>query len=226
MNASETAPRDARSPDLTVKHRSIAVDGVRIFYREAGPPDALVVLLPHGYPSSSFQFRHFIAVLADNWRLIAPDYPGFGYSDTPPGFAYTFDGYADLMDRFVMALGLKRYALYLHDYGSQIGLRLAIKAPKRVAALIIQNGDIYADQLGPKYETLQAYWANPTPEGRQKLVDTVSEEGFRTEFVGEIDERLIQRIPPDLWKLSWPLMTLQRREIMVGLMEGLRENLA
>jgi pimeloyl-ACP methyl ester carboxylesterase len=226
MNASGTSPRDARSLDLTVKHRDMAIDGVRVFYRETGPADAAVVLLPHGYPSSSFQFRHFMAALADHWRLIAPDYPGFGYSDTPLGFAYTFDGYADLMDRFAMALGLKRYALYLHDYGSQIGLRLAIKAPERVAALIIQNGDIYEDQLGPKYETLKAYWANPTPEGRQKLVDAVSEEGFRDEFVGEIDEHLVQRIPPDLWKLSWPLMTPQRREIMVGLMEGLRENLA
>jgi pimeloyl-ACP methyl ester carboxylesterase len=226
MNASETSPRDARSPELTVKHRDIAIDGVRIFYREAGPADASVVLLPHGYPSSSFQFRNFMPALADHWRLIAPDYPGFGYSDTPMGFAYTFDGYADLVDRFAMALGLKRYALYLHDYGSQIGLRLAIKAPERVAALIIQNGDIYEDQLGPKYETLKAYWASPTPEGRQKLVDAVSEEGFRDEFVGEIAERLVERIPPDLWKLSWPLMTPQRREIMVGLMEVLRENLA
>jgi pimeloyl-ACP methyl ester carboxylesterase len=225
MNASETSPRDVCSPNLIVKHRYIAIDGVRIFYREAGPADASVVLLPHGYPSSSFQFRNFMPALADHWRLIAPDYPGFGYSDTPPGFAYTFDGYADLLDRFAMALGLKRYALYLHDYGSQIGLRLAIKAPERVAALIIQNGDIYEDQLGPKYETLQAYWAHPTSEGRQTLVDVVSEEGFRDEFVGELDERLIQRIPPDLWKLAWPLMTPQRREIMVGLMEGLRENL-
>jgi pimeloyl-ACP methyl ester carboxylesterase len=130
------------------------------------------------------------------------------------------------MDRFARALELKRYALYLHDYGSQIGLRLAIKAPERVAALIIQNGDIYEDQLGPKYETLKAYWANPNAKGRQKLVDAVSEGGFRDEFVGEIDERLVHKIPPDLWKLSWGLMTPQRREIMVGLMEGLRENLA
>ena len=225
MRANETSPRDARAPDLTVKHRYIAIDGVRIFYREAGLADASVVLLPHGYPSSSFQFRNFMVALADHWRLIAPDYSGFGSSDTPTGFAYTFDGYADLMDRFAMALGLKRYALYLHDYGSQIGLRLAIKAPERVAALIIQNGDIHEDELGPKYETLMAYWANPTPEGRQNC-GRVSEEGFRNEFVGEIDECLLQRIPPDLWKLSWPLMTPQRCKIMVGLMEGLRENLA
>ena len=161
MNA--TATSGARSRDLTSKHRYIAIDGVRIFYREAGPTDASVILLPHGYPSSSFQFRNFLPALADRWRLIAPDYPGFGYSDIPASFAYTFDGYADVMDRFARALGLKRYALYLHDYGSQIGLRLAIKAPERVAALIIQNGDIYEDQLGPKYETLKAYGLARTP---------------------------------------------------------------
>jgi pimeloyl-ACP methyl ester carboxylesterase len=226
MNASETWPRDARSPDLTVKHRYATINGIRIFYREAGPPEAPVVLLPHGYPSSSFQYRNFMPALADRWRLIAPDYPGFGYSDTPSDFPYTFDGYTDLLDRLAIALALQRYALYLHDYGSQIGLRLAIKTPQRVAALIVQNGDIYEDQLGPKYETLKAYWTNPTPEARQKLVDAVSEEGLRDEFVGEIDEHLVSRISPDLWKLSWSLLTPQRREIMVSLMEGLRENLA
>jgi pimeloyl-ACP methyl ester carboxylesterase len=227
MNAVETdvtSRSDARSADLAVKHQYTSIDGVRIFYREAGPADAPILLLPHGYPSSSFQYRNFMPALADRWRLIAPDFPGFGYSDTPRDFSYTFEGYADFMDRFTAAMKLKRYALYLHDYGSQIGLRLAIKAPARVTALIIQNGDIYEGQLGPKYETLKKYWANPTPEGRQTLVNAVSEEGFRDEFVGEIDERLIPRIPPDLWKLSWPLMTPQRREIMVRLMEGLREN--
>jgi pimeloyl-ACP methyl ester carboxylesterase len=218
--------KDRRTPDVSVKHRHIAIDGVRIFYREGGRAEAPVVLLPHGYPSSSFQFRNFIPALADRWRLIAPDYPGFGYSDTPTKFAYTFDGFAEFLDRFAIALKLQRYALYLHDYGSQIGLRLAIRAPARVAALIIQNGDIYEDELGPKYETLKAYWTSPSPERRQKLVDAVSEEGFQDEFVGEIEERLVELIPPDLWKLSWSLMTPQRQEIGVRLMEGLRENLA
>ncbi|MCP3138313.1 alpha/beta fold hydrolase [Pyxidicoccus xibeiensis] len=211
-----------------VLHKSLDLDGVRVFYREAGPPGAPVILLPHGYPCSSFQFRAFMPALADRWRLLAPDYPGFGYSDTPPpsDFDYTFDGYADLLDRFAQALGLTRYALYLHDYGSQIGLRLAIKAPERVAALIIQNGDIYEDTLGPRYRTLQEYWAKPSPAGRRKLSEAVSEEGFQDEFIGEVAEHLVERIPPDLWNLSWPLMrTPQRREIMVGLMEGLKENL-
>jgi pimeloyl-ACP methyl ester carboxylesterase len=214
--------------DLTVKHREIEIDGVSIFYREAGPPDAPVVLLPHGYPSSSFQYRNFMPALANRWRLVAPDFPGFGYSATPERtrFTYNFDGYAGFLQRFTVKLNLSRYALYLHDYGSQIGLRLAIKAPERVAALIIQNGDIYADELGPKYRPLQEYWENPTPEGRRMLEEVVTEEGFKDEFLNDVRDELKDRISPDLWRLSWPLLnTPERREIMVELMEGLKENL-
>ncbi len=217
---------DIRQPVASgVRHRTIDLEGVEIFYREAGRPDAPVLLLPHGYPSSSFQYRNLIPALADNWRLIASDYPGFGYSATPAAFDYSFAGYADLLDRFAKALDLKRYALYLHDYGSQIGLRLAMRAPERIAGLIIQNGDIYEDELGPKYDGLKTYWANPTPAGREKLEEGVTEKGFREEFLGEVEDRLRERISPDLWRLSWFLMTPERRDIMVGLMEGLRENL-
>jgi pimeloyl-ACP methyl ester carboxylesterase len=218
----------AVSTPRPVLHRTIVVDGIRIFYRDAGPEGGPVVLLPHGYPSSSFQFRHFMPALADRWRLLAPDFPGFGYSDTPDRarFAYTFDGYADFLERFTTAMRVTRYALYLHDYGSQIGLRLAMKRPERVDALIVQNGDIYEDELGPKYEPLKAYWANPTPEGRRKLAAAVSEDGFRDEFLNDVRADLVKRISPDLWKLSWPLMqTPERREIATALMEGLRENL-
>lgn len=217
-------PRAVRA-DLAVRHRHMTIDGVGIFYREAGPTDAPVVLLPHGYPSSSFQFRRFMPALADRWRLLAPDFPGFGYSDTPDGFAYTFDGYAELLQRFVDAQGVGRFALYLHDYGSQIGLRLAMRMPQRIAALIIQNGDIYEDELGPKYQALRAYWDHPTPERREPLVRAVSEDGFRDEFLNEVGDHLVERISPDLWRLSWSLMdTPKRRAIALGLMEGLREN--
>ncbi|WP_018654341.1 alpha/beta fold hydrolase [Actinomadura flavalba] len=212
-----------------MRHRTIEIDGIPTFYREAGPQHAPVVLLPHGYPSSSFQFRHYMPALADRWRLIAPDFPGFGYSGTPDPseFSYSFDGYADFLDRFVIKLGLSRYVIYLHDYGSQIGLRLAMGAPERVAGLIIQNGDIYEDRLGPKYAPLRAHWDDPTPESRAELAANVSEEGFREEFVGEIADRLVERVSPDLWRLSWTLMDDPvRREAMVGLMEGLRDNLA
>jgi pimeloyl-ACP methyl ester carboxylesterase len=214
-------------PNITpVLHRTIDINGIEIFYREAGPRDAPVVLLPQGYPASSFQFRHFMPALADRWRLIAPDFPGCGYSATPEDFAYDFDGYAAFLDCFATRLGARRYALYLHDFGSQIGLRLAIKAPERVAALIIQNGDIYEDQLGPKYEPLKEYWRNPAPESRAKLAEAVSEEGFKKEFLNDVRDELAARIPPDLWKLHWSLMTPERREIAVGVIAGLKENLA
>ncbi len=215
-----------RDADLRVRHHEITIDGYSVFYREAGRADAPVLLLPHGYPCSSFEFRNLMPALADRWRLLAPDYPGFGYSGTPEDFNYSFAGYADFLARFVSELGLTRYALYLHDYGTWIALRLAMQAPQRVSALVIQNGDIYEDAMGPKYAGLKAYFQNPTPQGREKLVAAVSEDGFRDEFLNEVGEQLAARIPPDLWKLCWPLMnTPQRREISLRLMEDLKENL-
>src|SRR5688572_19534220 len=209
-----------------VKHRFLELDGVRIFYREAGPLHAPVLLLPHGYPCSSYEFRNLMPLLADRWRLIAPDFPGCGYSDTPEGFAYDFDGYADFLDRFAAQLGIGRFAIYLHDFGSQIGLRLAIRRPQKIAALIIQNGDIYEDELGPKYAPLQEYFRNPSAEGRKKLAEAVSEEGYREEFLNEVRPELAEKISPDLWTLHWALTTPRRREIHVDVIAGLRENLA
>jgi pimeloyl-ACP methyl ester carboxylesterase len=204
---------------VPVSHRTVDVDGTSVFYREAGALDAPVVLLPHGYPSSSFQFRNLMPALGDRWRLVAPDYPGFGYSSAPEDFGYTFDAYADFLVRFTEVLDLRRYVIWLHDYGSQFGLRLAMTAPARVAGLIIQNGDIYADQHGPKYAPLKEYWNNPTPEGREKLAEAVSEEGFRDEFVGEIPEHLVDRVSPDLWRLSWAVLSdPQRRAKVVNLL--------
>jgi pimeloyl-ACP methyl ester carboxylesterase len=214
------------NPAEAVRHRRVDLDNVGIFYREAGPPDAPVILLPHGYPCSSYEFRNFIPLLADHYRLLAPDFPGCGYSDTPEGFAYTFDGYADFLDRFTARLHVDRFALYLHDFGSQIGLRLAIRRPDGVSALIIQNGDIYEDQLGPKYAPLQAYFRDPTPEGRAKLGEAVSEDGFRDEFLNDVRPELAERISPDLWKLHWSLMTPRRREIAIDAIAGLKDNLA
>jgi pimeloyl-ACP methyl ester carboxylesterase len=207
-------------PTTPVAHRTTTVDGVEIFYREAGPPDAPVVLLPHGYPCSSYQFRNFMAALGDRWRLIAPDAPGFGYSGTPANFSYTFEGYAQWLWRFTEVMGLDRYAIYLHDYGSQFGFELAVREPERVAALIIQNGDIYADEHGPKYRWLKDFWADPNPEGRAAMAANVSEDGFRDEFTGELPGYLAERVSPDLWTLHWRLMdTPQRRANVVGLFE-------
>ncbi|NRQ34739.1 alpha/beta hydrolase [Nonomuraea sp. NN258] len=203
-----------------VTHRTTDVDGIETFYREAGPPDAPVFLLPHGYPCSSYEFRNLMPALGDRWRLLAPDLPGFGHSATPDDFSYTFDGYAGFLERFTHVMGLRRYAIYLHDYGSQFGLRLALRAPERVAGLVIQNGDIYEDALGPKYAALKEFWADPTDEGRAALAQNVSAEGFRDEFVGELPAHLAERVSPDLWTLHWALMnTPRRRRNVVGLFE-------
>ena len=208
-----------------VNHLRTDVDGIKVFYREAGPRDAPVVLFPHGYPCSSYEFRNLMPLLADRWRVIAPDFPGCGYSATPTDFAYDFDGYSRFLSTFASAVNAQRFTLYLHDFGTWIGLRLAMREPQRIAALIIQNGDIYEDVLGPKYAPLQEYFRNPTPEGRTKLGEAVSEAGYRDEFLNQVRPELAERIPPDLWKLCWPLMnTPQRREISLRLMEDLKEN--
>lgn len=211
--------------DAGVRHLDVDIEGVRIFYRECGAPDAPVVLLPHGYPCSSYEFRALLPALGDRWRLIAPDFPGSGYSDTPEGFDYSFDGYAQMLAAFAERLRLTRYALYLHDYGSQIGLRLALRQPECIAALIVQNGDIYRDTLGPKYAGLLEYFDDPTPQRRDALLQAVSEEGYREEFLNEVSADVAIRIPPDLWKLHWALTTAPRRQIALKLMEGLKQNL-
>ena len=209
-----------------VRHLRIDVGGVGCFYREAGPADAPVVLLPHGYPCSSYEFRNFMPALADRWRLLAPDFPGSGYSDTAPRFRHDFDGYADFLEQFLDRIRVQRFALYLHDFGSQIGLRLAMRRPDRVAALIIQNGDIYEDQLGPKYEPLQRYFRNPTPEARAGLGEAISEEGFEDEFLNDLRPEQAQCVPPDLWRLHWSLMDDERRAIALGVIAGLKDNVA
>jgi len=153
--------------------------------------------------------------LADRWRVIAPDFPGFGYSEAPADFDYSFGGYATLLDAFLAELNVDRFTLYLFDYGSQAGFQLALKDPSRITALIIQNGDAYEETLGPKYEPLKAYWASPTDERRTELAKAVSAEGLREEVLGEVPPETAERISPDLWQLSWPLME-PHQDIMVG----------
>jgi pimeloyl-ACP methyl ester carboxylesterase len=208
-----------------VKHRHVTIAGVDIFYREAGPPDAPVLLLPHGYPCSSYEFRALMPLLADRWHLLAPDFPGCGYSGTPDGFRYDFDGYADFLERFIEHQRIGRFGLYLHDFGSQIGLRLAIRHPERITGLIIQNGDIYADALGPKYKPLMDAFKLPAPELRKKLAESITEHGFKDEFLNDVAPDVAELIPPDLWELHWSLMSPRRREIEVDVIAGLKENL-
>jgi pimeloyl-ACP methyl ester carboxylesterase len=211
--------------DTRVRHCRASVAGVETFYREGGHPDAPVVLLPHGYPCSSYEFRNLMPALADRWRVIAPDYPGFGYSDTPEGFSYTFDGYAVWLNAFVEALKLDCFVLYLHDFGSPIGARLAIMKPERVIGQIIQNGDIpYEDALGPKYADIEKTWSLPEERMRAELRAAVTEESFREEFLNNVRSELAALVPPDLWHLHWGLMTEGRKDGVAELLSDLKRN--
>ncbi|TXR49530.1 alpha/beta fold hydrolase [Phyllobacterium endophyticum] len=208
-----------------VHHKELNLDGIKIFYREAGPRDAPVILLPHGYPCSSYEFRNYMPPLADRWRLIAPDFPGCGYSDTPEEFDYTFDGYTDFLERFTAKLGLSKFTLYLHDFGSQIGLRFAISRPDLIASLIIQNGDIYEDVLGPKYSTLKAIWEKNPENSFVEIKQGISQEEFQREFLNDVRPEQAAAIAPDLWMLHWSLMTDRRKDISAHIIAGLKDNL-
>jgi pimeloyl-ACP methyl ester carboxylesterase len=213
--------------DTRIRHRRIQVASVDTFYREAGREDAPVVLLPHGYPCSSYEFRNLLPRLADRWRLVAPDYPGAGYSEAPDDLDHSFDGYARFLDDFARALGLDRYVLYLHDFGSPIGARLAIRAPQRVVGLVIQNGDVpYEDALGPAYADIEKTWALPEAERRREIAKTINEETFREEFLNDLRPELAGLVPPDLWKLHASQLTPRRREAAIDLIAGLKENRA
>ena len=184
----------------TTTYRSVVLDGTRVAYREAGRADAPVILLLHGFPSSSRMFATLIPLLADRYHLIAPDYPGFGHSDAPPPelFAYTFDHLAAVMDKLTKALGLTRYALYMQDYGGPVGFRLALAHPERVTALIVQNAVAHDEGIsGPLWEARKAYWRDPEANAAKVMQNLISPEAARLRHVGSSPHP--DRYDPDLW---------------------------
>jgi pimeloyl-ACP methyl ester carboxylesterase len=168
---------------LTSIHR-IEADGVHVFYRESGPVDAPVVLLLHGFPTSSFQYRELMPRLADKYHVIAPDLPGFGFTEVPAerNYKYTFDALAQTILAFTDALRLTRYALYVFDYGAPTGFRLAMARPERVTAIISQNGNAYEEGLGDAWAPIRRYWGHPSEENREAIRKGLNAEGMRHEY--------------------------------------------
>lgn len=192
-------------PGHTAIHR-IEADGVVVFYREAGPSDAPVVLLLHGFPTSSFQYRELIPRLADKYRVIAPDLPGFGFTEVPAKrhYQYTFDALAHTIQAFTDALQLQRYALYVFDYGAPTGFRLARARPECISAIVSQNGNAYEEGLGGAWEAVRRYWSQPTSENRETIRKVLNLEGMRREYSSGIPNPDV--ITPESYTLDAALL--------------------
>ena len=179
------------------------IDGIKIFYREAGSPNSPTLVLLHGFPTSSHMYRDLIPQLASEFHLIAPDYPGFGYSDQPPvdRFEYTFDSLAELMDRFLDAIEVTNFSIYIQDYGAPIGFRLFTANPKRIQSIISQNGNAYDEGLGPFWDDImKPYWANKNPETEKKMLVTVALETTKYQYTEGY--RRPELISPDTYTLD------------------------
>ena len=192
--------------DRTVFHRTIEIDGQEIFYREAGPTEAPTVLLLHGFPTSSHMFRNLIPALADEFHLVAPDYPGYGNSSMPSvdEFDYSFDNFANIIERFTEELGLDRYSLYLMDYGAPVGFRLAVRHPDRVESLIIQNGNAYEEGLREFWDPIKAYWKDKTSENADALRGLLTLDATVWQYTHGV--RNVETISPDNWRVDQPLL--------------------
>jgi pimeloyl-ACP methyl ester carboxylesterase len=219
---------NAPAPVLpTIHYRSQAVGDVDVFYREAGPADAPVLLLLHGFPTSSHMFRDLFPLLADRYRVIAPDLPGYGQTRAPKRgyFDYTFDNLARVIGGFVDAIGLTKYALYIFDYGAPTGLRLALAHPERVTAIITQNGNAYLDGFSAGWESWQRYWREPTPEHREATREALAPATIRDIQYGTGTD--LSRLSPDGYTLDIAYMGRPGAdEIQLDLILDYRSNVA
>ncbi|HLZ33403.1 MAG TPA: alpha/beta hydrolase [Nitrospira sp.] len=193
------------SHHTVTQYRTQDVDGLKVFYREAGARETPAVLLLHGFPTSSHMFRDLIPLLAPHFRVIAPDLPGFGFSDAPSRsrFTYTFDRLADVVERLIEALGLSRYALYIFDYGAPVGLRLAIRHPERITAIVSQNGNAYEEGLSAGWNPIQKYWEDPSPENRAALKAFLTPESTKWQYTHGADQ---SRVAPESYALDSALL--------------------
>jgi pimeloyl-ACP methyl ester carboxylesterase len=188
-------------------YRTVKIDGLDIFYREAGPKDAPTILLLHGFPTSSHMFRNLIPALADKFHLVAPDYPGFGQSSAPPvgQFDYTFDKLADVVEKFTQEVGLKKFTLYVQDYGAPVGYRLAVSHPERVTALVVQNGNAYEEGLDNDFwKPFKAYWQERSDKNAEPLRKFLTVEATKWQYTHGV--RNVEAISPDTWTIDQALL--------------------
>lgn len=208
------------------KNQTITVDGQKIFYREAGEKaNAPTILLLHGFPTSSHMFRNIIPTLEDKFHLIAPDYPGFGYSSMPhvDKFEYTFDHLAEIVEKFIAQIGLERYSLYVMDYGAPIGFRLAAKHPESIEGLIIQNGNAYDEGLLEFWEPLKAYWKEPNEKNKDALRKFLTLEATKWQYTHGVKNE--NAISPDTWSHDQSLLDRPfNNEIQLQLFYDYRSN--
>jgi pimeloyl-ACP methyl ester carboxylesterase len=225
--APAAATATATTATAAVHYRTVKVDGLEIFYREAGPKDAPVILLLHGFPTSSQMFRNLIPALADKYRVLAPDYPGFGNSSSPAvtEFDYSFDNLARVVDKFTRAVGADKFVMYVQDYGAPIGYRIASTQPERIKGLIVQNGNAYEAGLGDFWTPFRAYWKEQNPDARAALAKFLELGATKWQWThGTRDESLIS---PDTWTLDQAgLDRAGNREIQLQLFLSYGTNLA
>ena len=189
-------------------NRSVKVDSIDIFYREAGDRKNPSLLLLHGFPSSSVMFKNLMITLSDRFHLVAPDYPGFGFSGFPDKneFEYSFKNVAAYINKFTDEIDLRSFTIYLHDYGSQIGLRICVAHPEKIERIIVQNGNAYIEGIGPQWDETRDYWEHPTEEKKQKVAAFLSEEGIKMQYTAGLSEELLSRVGPETWVLDWERM--------------------
>ena len=224
--AQETAKPQETSNTTSVRYHTVSIDGVDVFYRDAGRKDAPALLLLHGFPTSSHMYRNLIPALADKYRVIAPDYPGFGQSamPDPEKFSYTFDNYAKLAERLTEKLGVDRYALYVMDYGAPVGFRLAAKHPERVTALIVQNGNAYVEGIQKFWEPIQTYWASGSNEDREAIRWLTSLKATKWQYTHGVPDTTL--VSPDSWTMDQARLDRPgNQEIQLDLFYDYRTNI-
>jgi pimeloyl-ACP methyl ester carboxylesterase len=191
-----------------ITNRVIKIEGIDLFYREAGDRKNPSLLLLHGFPTSSLAFKNLMIVMSDQYHLVAPDYPGFGFSQfpVPDSFDYTFGGISRLINKFTEAINLDRFFIFLHDYGAPIGLQLCINNPEKIAGIIVQSGNAHREGMGPEWDEYIDYWYNPTLEKKEKLIQFLSAEGIKNQYFGGLPDEILARVSPELWMLDWAFL--------------------